>query len=370
MSIETPPRPDISPGLPQLLGDNLATESLVRSKIPLDTAPLPEHNKETDYRILLTPGQRAEFIHYTDGLIQEMTEQRTDVAIFLDKSARPVAWMVNELWDQLRPHLPNGEILPRPKIKFLNIDKEQWEDTIGRKETSGINADLLPQKAVDSLRSIYKSIEPNDSEETMLSGKRVLIVDEVNVTGNTLEMAEKMLKRIFPDAKEIKGYHWMNGKIIVDQNSGVSLNSAQPPWYQRRESGRLILNRDQELSLGAKSSRQKIGGLWLSRGRNEAREPGMEIDKDGPDHEGLELKADIKLLADDFRKGNLPYVPSSLWDDDTESIDSRISRMMNGMTVEEYAKLRDDYWTYELLCLAMKTIVRTPKIDSIHRTHP
>ena len=100
MSIETPPRPDISPGLPQLLGDNLATESLVRSKIPLDTAPLPEHNKETDYRILLTPGQRAEFIHYTDGLIQEMTEQRTDVAIFLDKSARPVAWMVNELWDQ------------------------------------------------------------------------------------------------------------------------------------------------------------------------------------------------------------------------------------------------------------------------------
>ena len=44
---------------------------------------------------------------------------RTNVAIYLDKSARPVGWLVNELWEDFTDK-------PRPKTEHLAIDRVAW----------------------------------------------------------------------------------------------------------------------------------------------------------------------------------------------------------------------------------------------------
>jgi hypothetical protein len=375
MSLETLSRPDDSPELPlspqqiKSLGDLAVPDNLS------ELAQTAEEHIDMDYQILLTPAMRAEYISYTDRLIHEMAEQQTDVAIFLDKSARPVAWMVMELWDQLQPHLPNGGRMPRPQIKFLNIDKDQRGDTIGTLETGGVYADRIPKEELDSLKNIFKPIkyrpgaapgeyvpiEYNDDDESMLTDKKVLIIDEVKVTGTTLEMAEKWVKMVYPDAKEIIGRHWMDGKIRKDPKTGVSLNLALPIWYQKIEEGRLVANRDAGVSADSYSQKQREGGIWLSRARGAQSRSGR-YEPQKPDKRGLQLRADIKLMSEDLRRGDLPYIPSPQWDDDTESIDSRLERIM-GVSVEEYVQLREEFWTYDLLCLAVKTLKNSPKYE-------
>jgi len=284
--------------------------------------------QDNDYHILLTPELRAEYIHFTDSLIQEMAAQQTDVAIFLDKSARPVAWMVSELWDQLGPKLPDGSAPSLPEIKFLNIDREQWGAILGRSEDQGISIELLPQDRVDELRAVFKPLLPIDTDETMLTGKRVMIVDEIRVSGDTLEMAHKILARAFPDAEDIQSHYWMDGEVKTDTKSGARYNTKLPVWYSDRiVTGRLVGNRDTTKSSQSMSQRQRIGRYWLSTAFRES------------DEKGLELKREIKLLAEELRNHKLPYIPSSSWDKETESVEDRIERI-NGISVDEYVNLR------------------------------
>ncbi len=294
----------------------------------LESIPNHPEAQDHDYQILLTPELRAEYISLTDSLIQEMATQHTDVAIFLDKSARPVAWMVSELWDTLGPKLADGSTPPPPEIKFLNIDREQWGVILGRSEDQGISIELLPQERVDELRAVFKPILPQDSADTMLTGKKVMLVDEIRVSGDTLEMAHKILARAFPDAEDIQSHYWMNGKVKIDPKSGSRYNSEIPVWYSDREvTGRLIANRDSSKSNQSNSQRQRIGRFWLSTAFRE------------PDHQGIELKREVKLMAEELKNHNLPYLPSPLWDEETEPVEDRIKRI-NGMTVEEYVNLR------------------------------
>ena len=44
---------------------------------------------------------------------------RTDIAIYLDKSARPVSWLVNELWEDFTDR-------PKPQTEHLAIDRVAW----------------------------------------------------------------------------------------------------------------------------------------------------------------------------------------------------------------------------------------------------
>jgi hypothetical protein len=295
---------------------------------PIESIPNHTEVQDDDYHILLTPDLRAEYISLTDSLIQEMAGQQTDVAIFLDKSARPVAWMVSELWDQLGPRLSDGSSLPPPEIKFLNIDREQWGAILGRSEDQGISIDLLPPERVDELKAIFKPLLPKDTTETMLTGKRVMLVDEIHISGDTLEMAHKILARAFPDAQDIQSHYWMNGMVKIDPKSGGRYNTKLPVWYSDREvTGRLIGNRDSTKSSQSMSQRQRIGRYWLSTAFRE------------PDEKGLELKKEIKLMAEELKSHNLPYIPSPDWDEEIESVEERINRI-NGISVDEYVKLR------------------------------
>ena len=49
---------------------------------------------------------------------------RTDVAIYLDKSARPISWFVDEFWD-------DATDAPKPRTEHLAIDRKAWFDHFG-----------------------------------------------------------------------------------------------------------------------------------------------------------------------------------------------------------------------------------------------
>ena len=49
---------------------------------------------------------------------------KTDVAIYLDKSARPVSWLVEEFWD-------DATKMPRPRTEYLAIDRKFWFEFFG-----------------------------------------------------------------------------------------------------------------------------------------------------------------------------------------------------------------------------------------------
>src|SRR3989344_8440513 len=96
----------------------------------------------------------SEYVKCTDGLIGKMDgtiplrqsvvyvwdgdrlkEERRDLqpptsVIYLDKSARPVAWLVRNLWPGLArvtgTEYSDNQIPPRPREYFLNIDKNDW----------------------------------------------------------------------------------------------------------------------------------------------------------------------------------------------------------------------------------------------------
>ena len=71
----------------------------------------------------------------TDSLIADICQIAAEASVpvrllFLDKSGRPVAWLVRALWPLLARHHGTGYgqgVVPRlPSCHFANIDREQW----------------------------------------------------------------------------------------------------------------------------------------------------------------------------------------------------------------------------------------------------
>lgn len=295
----------------------------------------PERVNNHNYEILNSAQLRAEYVQLTDALIGEMVRQDTDTAIFLDKSARPVAWMVDELWDILAPHDEDGKsLMQRPTFKFLNIDREQWGAVIGRSEDKegGVDLSRMPIDRLKELKELFAPVigHSNEDDKSLLSDKRVLVIDEVRVSGDTGLMAEKILLKAFPDAEEIKKAYWMGGKVKAQGRSGVRINTKLPVWYSDRESvGRLVGDRDTSKSMRSNSSRQQIGRYWLSSPFRE------------PDQKGLKLKKEIKWLAQDIKDHNLLYMPAPSWPAQSESIPTRIKRI-DGFELDQYIEIKNE----------------------------
>lgn len=293
----------------------------------------PELERENHYEILYSPEIRAEYLTLTDRLISRIVEKNTDVAIFLDKSARPVAWLMDELWDTLAPiDRDTGMPIEKPGIKFLNIDREQWGAIVGRSEEKegGINIDLLPEERLRELRNLYAPIAgvSKKSDVSLLTDKNVLVIDEVKMSGDTLVMSEEILRKAFPDANDIDGFYWMYGNVQRDQKSAANIGTKLPVWYSDTVvTGRLVGNRDTTKSNKSNSSRQRVGRYWLSAPFRES------------DEQGRKLKQEVKQLADDLREHRMIYKPSPEWSESVEPIESRINRI-NGIALAEYVKLR------------------------------
>lgn len=110
-------------------------------------------------------------VNFSNFIIQE----RPDTIILLDKSARPVAHLLKSLWREIYPefHTPN--------ICFVNI---------GKKKNSKYSDE-------DALAELYKTHSQN------INGKKVIIADEVVVTGESISRSKEVIEKVFPSAKKL-----------------------------------------------------------------------------------------------------------------------------------------------------------------------
>jgi hypothetical protein len=260
-----------------------------------------------------------EYIQQTDRLIHCMThgvgfstsagdriKEKPTVVIFLDKSARPVSWLVRELWDTLAPEPGSDEIPEQPDFKFLNIDRSRLRKKLDPNGTGGFDASYFSEDQIIGLRSIFNQDHDGSFDApNILDNQRIMIVDEVLATGATMEMTQSLLKRAFPTSA-LHGEHWM-GK--VGTINGATGNADLPIWFDSHiETGR---------GVGDALPDDKItdpAQLFLSR-----RFP-------VPDEKALMLRQDFKTLARSMGKSVL-YLPHL--DRDLDSLDPR-SMHVNG----------------------------------------
>lgn len=266
---------------------------------------LTGHNR-TDGSYKTGEQLRMEYIQRTDRLIHtitdgveirdpdtgELSKKRPDTVIFLDKSARPVAWLMRALWNKLAIDENEG-IAEQPDIRFLNIDRKQWVNTLDIEGNGVLDINRLDKTILRSLRSIFVSpidkqdglTEKIDIAPASLDGKTILVVDEVHATGRTLSIAQKLLQASFPTA-QIAGIHWMSGVSNIGQATG---NADLPVWYKQDDPrGRGVNDRMKD------PSRQQSGNLTQNLGKWFLSTP-FRI----PDKKSNQLRAEIKNLAHD-----------------------------------------------------------------------
>jgi len=294
--------------------------------------------------------------------------RKSDAVVYLDKSARPVSWLVNEMWDDFttQPRLEREE--------FLAIDRVTWFRAVGLKVDSqgnlnedaglkrkGSKADfgdfcrameehpirrsdlararlvLIPggvkslreamseeeQEKFDSYNPLtFESHEHDQNENapelpewiiekifatpTGLEGKKITVIDEVQNSGATAEIAKVIVGQAVNDpATEVDTHiFWEAGTKQVD-NAQTQMQSA-PVWYDHDvnpELGKGIGNVDfQRLreDFAKNQDLEHLNALYIAPFR------GRSLDLAGKEGESsVELANEFQRLAKIYRDGRI-----------------------------------------------------------------
>jgi len=148
-------------------------------------------------------------------LIEKVNGDDYRLLVFLDRSARPISWMMREAWER---YAPDG--IEMPKIKFVNIGREkkalygniggnvvppddfdftsvdEWVHAV-EEYWSGLESEEYVQK----VRRDIKDGFGNKSFQGRSSKGKILLVDDFQNTGFSMDLAQKFFEHHFPDIK-------------------------------------------------------------------------------------------------------------------------------------------------------------------------
>lgn len=303
-----------------------------------------------DETLGLMVGRTAELIGTLNG---EGTDfgPKIDHVVYLDKSARPVSWMVDEFWDDFSS-------AERPEKDFLAIDRRIWFKKVGIelepneyiREADGssrpaVAGDFIkafkemPEEVrldwLARIRSLFiaDGIEDEDPQKilstpTVLDGKNVLIVDEVSRSGSTLGIASYLLDQAInygkdeKDASRLKSLDgfvfWQDGTKQVQSGNGTTeTQMGEPPvWYRHGGQddwiGRGVKDIDPQFYLNEYMANPNNHTRALNYGSFVLGVPMSEKDLDEePGQVSRELASEMKRMRHDYEKGHiLPTLPS------------------------------------------------------------
>jgi hypothetical protein len=155
------------------------------------------------------------FAEFADRAISEKHLEKAGSLFFLDRSARPVAWYINERLKVLFP----GQ--PLPEIKFINI---------GRNNSHDLRYTEDGDEAIEKMRELYGAHIPKGD---------IVAIDEYVATGGTIEAAIHALSVAFPD-------HIVRGIGIVESGENRDIDDRQLfPWL-RDDAAKGIVEADWE----------------------------------------------------------------------------------------------------------------------------
>lgn len=276
-----------------------------------------------------------------------------DVVIYLDKSARPVSWLVDAFWDDFTDK-------KKPEKFFSAIDREEMFNMIGADLESNqyienpdgssrmatgrdfwILFDKLPKDKQTELLARFRcnfiegGIEDEDPEKimntpTLLDGKNVVIVDEVSRSGATIDIATELVRRaIGKDSVNVYDCVFWNDGFTKTDNGEYQMGNA-PVWYPKDSSdwrGRGIMDpsldfreREYENDPNPKNRAARYGSAFVGVPLNFEEEEG---------HLSQKLKDEIAKMHSDYQSGHiLPLLPrGTSYDDEPGSVyDNLIQR--------------------------------------------
>lgn len=334
--MERSPRP--SSEIPEPSSDDSSEHTLSHEEeAPFEYKILTGHFEPDGKTWKSSEELRMDYLQMTDSLIQKMTKgvrgknletgeeeiRIPTVAIFLDKSARPLSHLVRLMWPTFARDPETGEVPPMPDFKFLNIDREKWVNKIDPQGTGIMDVNHLDPTIIRTLRSIYLKkggkerarvlglTESADTAETILDNETVMIIDETYSTGNTAKIASDLMKRAFPNTR-INAVHWMHQSW---QRNGSRYNSV-PPWYKDKDvMGRGVNNRYVDFSRHFDEGEMKPEDYYRRMGRWFLSAPHWYAEPHGEkvrDEAFLQLIREFKHLA---ANPDVPLMPSRTRDD-------------------------------------------------------
>ena len=288
----------------------------------------------------------AEMIHQLDGSVGD----KTDTAIYLDKSARPLEALTKKFWK----NFSNSDSV-RPKSKFLNIDRNDIFSAIGVPISRGYiddekgmrnklantadfinNFQRIPEgvqtEILARIRANFISDDANIDfsgdnvfEEIMNSlisveGEVLTVIDETGFSGATLGASIYLLEQALPEVKKVNGIYFWDSEISTKKNlDGQRQHGTVPAWYNDGDVfGRGIGDRNDSYfeyryhqNPTQKNFLRKIGSLVLSAPHYD-----YENEKYLKDDKFKNLMRDFDQLKRDFEAGNVLLEPSVLADDE------------------------------------------------------
>lgn len=255
-----------------------------------------------------------------------------DHVIYLDKSARPVSWLVNTFWDDFTEK-------DRPKHSYLAIDRKEW---FGRTETpvesneyirnpdgsarlatfDDFRKENVTREDLARIRALYipGGIETEDVEEIMstptgLEGKNITIIDEVSRSGSTLAIAQYLVSKAIPEAKSVNGYTFWKPGFQQHPYSDEQQIRSVPVWYDSSSNtGRGIGDINEQFyterykkNPNPKTRAKKFGAIVLGEIINLAEEPKNPSRK---------LAKEIGLMHKEWRLGHILMPAPSHYDNE------------------------------------------------------
>ena len=232
-----------------------------------------------------------------NGLSPSLEIPAADHVIYLDKSARPVSWLVSSFWSAFTDK-------EKPKHSYLAIDRKEWfartdtpieaneyirnpDGSVRVAEFSDFRKENVSKEDLARIRALYipGGIDSEDIDEIMqtptgLDGKNITIIDEVSRSGSTLEIAKYLVSMAIPEAASVNGYiFWRPG--FQHSTNGETQMRSSPVWYDPdTHIGRGIgdvnesyFEKRYEEHPNPKTRAQKFGAIVLGEYINLAEEP-------------------------------------------------------------------------------------------------
>lgn len=319
-----------------------------------DTGVMENRTLNINETLGLMVGQTAKAIAVITG--EKKGIPRADHVIYLDKSARPVSWLVDEFWPDFTDAL-------KPETTYLAIDRRPWFERVGislvgHEEIKEPNGDMRPANGRDfwehfekipedqkkdwlaRIRGLYikDGITSEDPDEimntpTILDNKNLLIVDEVSRSGATLDIATGLMKRAIPELGSVNGYvFWDDNFSVTD--AGIQMGST-PVWYPQDPTdwrGRGVRdidpswyeNRYQE-NHSNRALAERYGAFVLGIPLTDKKEEPGEL--------SWKLRAEMIKMHDDYEDGRiLPSLP--LVDNNIGDVADRVMERLEDMGVK------------------------------------
>ena len=250
---------------------------------------------------------------------------KADHVIYLDKSARPVSWLVSEFWEDFTTE-------EQPEKSFLAIDRRHWlkppytggklegqeyiAEASGDKKIASaadFHIERVPKELLAGIHGLYvkggipEGATPEEilAMPTVLDDKNVTIVDEVSRSGATLSIARSLISAAIPTVKSVNGHvFWRSGTFKIGEEQ--QMDSA-PAWYPEDPSdttGRGVRDINELYYRDLYHNNPTRQNLALMRGAFVLGTPLQEPEKERG-QKSLRLLQEIKRMREEYEAGHV-----------------------------------------------------------------